>query len=172
VRGGLYRLVALGLAASLLPALALADTDGRVPERALAALAEIQRRGGDPPPGHVGGRSFHNRERRLPRGTYREYDVNPLRRGRPRDAERIVIEQRTGKAYYTGDHYRTFLPMNSSSGGSRKTAPRRRRSLVGLRPLGRRPEWNTRAARPGVSVVQKPGPWREPDASAQDPHRL
>jgi ribonuclease T1 len=26
--------------------------------------------------------------------------------------ERIVIEQRTGKAYYSGDHYRTFIPMN------------------------------------------------------------
>ncbi len=32
--------------------------------------------------------------------------------GRGRDAERIVIEQRTGKAYYTGDHYRTFVPLN------------------------------------------------------------
>ena len=109
---GLYRVVALGLALGFLPALALAGPDGKVPERALVVLAEIQSRGGDPPPGHVGGRTFHNRERRLPRGTYREYDVNPTRRGQPRDAERIVIEQRSGKAYYTGDHYRTFFPMN------------------------------------------------------------
>ncbi|TKB60833.1 MAG: hypothetical protein E8D52_01650 [Nitrospira sp.] len=65
-----------------------------------------------PLPGYVGGRDFQNRERRLPRGSYREYDVNPKRRGRGRDAERIVIERRTGKAYYTGDHYRTFVPLN------------------------------------------------------------
>jgi ribonuclease T1 len=32
--------------------------------------------------------------------------------GRSRDAERLVIEQDTGKAYYTNDHYRTFLPLN------------------------------------------------------------
>ena len=110
--GGLRRLVVLGLALGLLPGLVLADTDGKVPERAFAVLAEIERRGGDPPPGHVGGRTFHNRERRLPRGSYREYDVNPTRQGQRRDAERIVIEQRSGKAYYTGDHYRTFHPMN------------------------------------------------------------
>jgi ribonuclease T1 len=88
-----------------------ADTEPGVPERARATLAEIQRLAGAPPPGHVGGRTFQNRERRLPRGQYREYDVNPRRPGRPRDAERIVIEQRTGKAYYTGDHYRTFVPI-------------------------------------------------------------
>jgi ribonuclease T1 len=32
--------------------------------------------------------------------------------GHNRGAERIVIERRTGKAYYTGDHYKTFVPMN------------------------------------------------------------
>jgi ribonuclease T1 len=38
--------------------------------------------------------------------------VNPKDRGRSRDAERIVIEQDTGRAYYTGNHYRTFMPLN------------------------------------------------------------
>jgi ribonuclease T1 len=85
---------------------------GEVPRRAWDVLAEIQRRGGQPPPGHVGGRAFGNRERRLPRGVYREYDVNPKVAGRPRDAERIVIEQKTGRAYYTADHYETFVPMD------------------------------------------------------------
>ena len=75
-------------------------------------LAEIERRHGEPPPGHVGGRTFQNRERRLPRGSYREYDVDPKAPGRSRGAERIVIEQRSGKAYYTRDHYETFVPMN------------------------------------------------------------
>jgi ribonuclease T1 len=112
VTAGLYRLVVLGLALALLPGPVLADTEGKVPEKAYAVLAEIERRGGDPPPGHVGGRTFHNRERRLPRGSYREYDVNPTRKGQRRDAERIVVEQRSGRAYYTGDHYRTFHPMN------------------------------------------------------------
>ena len=48
----------------------------------------------------------------FPHGHYREYDVNPKIRGHSRDAERIVIEQDTGKAYYTADHYRTFTPLN------------------------------------------------------------
>ncbi|MBH0189024.1 MAG: ribonuclease [Nitrospira sp.] len=82
------------------------------PQKARDLLTLLQERRGVPLPGYVGGRDFQNRERRLPRGRYREYDVNPKLRGRSRDAERIVIEQRTGKAYYTGDHYRTFLPLN------------------------------------------------------------
>lgn len=82
------------------------------PQKAYDLLKQLEGRGGTPPPGYVGGRDFQNRERRLPRGYYREYDVNPKIRGRRRDAERIVIEQRTGKAYYTGDHYRTFVPLN------------------------------------------------------------
>ena len=86
--------------------------DGDVPERAREVLAEIQKRNGEPPPGCVGGRVFGNRERRLPRGSYREYDVNPKKPGKSRGTERIVIEQRTGKAYYSRDHYETFTRMN------------------------------------------------------------
>jgi len=83
-----------------------------VPRRAWDLLAEIRQRNGEPPPDHAGGRAFQNRERRLPTGVYREYDVEPRRPGRPRGPERIVIEQRTGRAYYTGDHYVTFVPMS------------------------------------------------------------
>ena len=82
------------------------------PQKAYDLLKQLQERGGIPLPGHIGGRDFQNRERRLPRGSYREYDVNHKRRGCGRDAERLVIEQQTGKAYYTGDHYRTFVPLN------------------------------------------------------------
>ncbi len=82
------------------------------PGKAYDLLKQLEERSGRPLPGYIGGRDFQNRERRLPRGYYREYDVNPKIRGRGRDAERIVIEQRTGKAYYTGDHYRTFVPLN------------------------------------------------------------
>src|SRR6516164_7185496 len=93
---------------------AQADADKRlaaIPREAWDVLDEIQARHGEPPPGYVGGRVFQNREGRLPRGSYREYDVHPKLAGRPRDGARIVIDQRTGRAYYTGDHYRTFQPM-------------------------------------------------------------
>jgi ribonuclease T1 len=84
------------------------------PQKAYDLLARLQARYGEPLPGYVGGRGFQNRERRLPPGHYREYDVNPRMRGRSRDAERIVIEQDTGRAYYTGNHYRTFTPLNAT----------------------------------------------------------
>lgn len=82
------------------------------PPKAKAVLEAVRKRHGEPLPGYVGGRSFQNRERRLPPGQYREYDVNPRIPGRNRGAERLVIEQATGKAYYTDDHYLTFTPMN------------------------------------------------------------
>lgn len=81
-------------------------------QKAKDLLEAIQQQGGKALPGYIGGRKFQNRERRLPPGHYREYDVNPKVRGRSRDAERIVIEQDSGRAYYTGDHYRTFIPLN------------------------------------------------------------
>jgi guanyl-specific ribonuclease Sa len=83
-------------------------------QKAKNLLEAIRQHGGKALPGYVGGREFQNRERRLPRGHYREYDVNPKVRGRSRDAERIVIEQDTGRAYYTGNHYRTFIPLNET----------------------------------------------------------
>lgn len=86
--------------------------EAEVPQKAREVLAEIQKRNGEPPPGYVGGRVFGNRERRLPRGDYREYDVNPKKPGKSRGTERIVIERRSGKAYYSRDHYETFTPMN------------------------------------------------------------
>ena len=82
------------------------------PQKAKDLLEAIQRHEGKALPGYIGGRRFRNRERQLPPGHYREYDVNPKIRGRSRDAERIVIEQDSGRAYYTGDHYRTFMPLN------------------------------------------------------------
>jgi len=84
----------------------------RAPAKAYALLEALQRRNGEPLAGYVGGKVFQNRERRLPRGRYKEYDVNRKVPGRSRDSERLVIEQDTGKAYYTDDHYRTFFPLN------------------------------------------------------------
>ena len=83
-------------------------------QKAKDLLEAIQQHGGNALPGYIGGKVFQNRERRLPPGHYREYDVNPKVRGRSRDAERIVIEQDTGRAYYTGNHYRTFIPLTET----------------------------------------------------------
>ena len=83
-------------------------------QKAKDLLEAIQQHEGNALPGYIGGRTFQNRERRLPRGHYREYDVSPKIRGRSRDAERIVIEQDTGRAYYTGNHYRTFIPLTET----------------------------------------------------------
>jgi ribonuclease T1 len=99
-------------AVSAPPATAPAVAAPEVPAHAQEVLAEIERRRGEPPAGYVGGRRFENRERRLPRGAYREYDVHPKVPGRDRGPERIVIDQRSGKAFYTRDHYRTFIPLN------------------------------------------------------------
>ena len=83
-----------------------------IPPVARDTLKAIEARHGEPLPGYVGGRNFQNRERVLPRGRYREYDVHPKVAGKNRGAERIVINQANGKAYYTADHYRSFIPMN------------------------------------------------------------
>ncbi len=83
-----------------------------IPSVARETLQAIEARHGEPLPGYVGGRNFQNRERVLPRGRYREYDVHPKVAGKNRGAERIVINQANGKAYYTADHYRSFVPMN------------------------------------------------------------
>jgi dienelactone hydrolase len=65
--------------------------------------------------GYEGGRTFQNLERNLPRTdrggrkiNFREWDVNPLRQGVNRGAERMVTGS-DGSAYFTGDHYRTFI---------------------------------------------------------------
>ena len=75
-------------------------------------LVAIEARHGQPLEGYVGGRLFHNREGRLPAGRYREYDVHPRTPGQDRGPERLVINQATGRAYYSSDHYRTFVPLN------------------------------------------------------------
>jgi ribonuclease T1 len=91
---------------------ARSDIAATIPLAARDTLKALEQRHGQPLPGYVGGRSFLNRERALPRGRYREYDVHPKVPGKTRGAERIVIDQGTGKAFYTADHYRSFVPMN------------------------------------------------------------
>jgi ribonuclease T1 len=83
-----------------------------VPAKAAKALQVLQyvRENGQAPEGYVGGRVFENREGRLPDGgDYREFDVDP--HNGQRNAERIIVDWSTKKAWYTGDHYQTFIPM-------------------------------------------------------------
>lgn len=82
-----------------------------VPAKAYDTLRYIQTRGGNAPPGYQGDTVFENREGRLPPGQYKEYDVDPRMSG-GRNAERLVINQRTGQAYYTRDHYETFVSIS------------------------------------------------------------
>lgn len=80
-----------------------------VPAKALQVLQYV-RETGHAPEGYVGGRTFENREGHLPPGgDYREFDVDP-HHGQ-RNAERIIVDWNSKKAWYTGDHYRTFIPM-------------------------------------------------------------
>src|SRR5262249_5099933 len=81
-------------------------------ERAREVLAAIEAGGGQPLAAQVGGRLFQTREGRLPAGRSREYDLSPHTPGRDRGPERLVIDQGTGRAYYSADHYRTFVPIN------------------------------------------------------------
>jgi ribonuclease T1 len=64
--------------------------------------------------GYEGGRNFGNFEKRLPQRDdkgrqirYREWDVNPLKRGVNRGAQRLITGS-NDTAYYTDDHYKTF----------------------------------------------------------------
>lgn len=84
-----------------------------VPAKVADVLAHIDRHG-EAMDGYVGGRGFVNAERLLPqtdrqgrRIRYREWDVNPLRPGVNRGAERLVTGN-DGSAYYTRDHYESF----------------------------------------------------------------
>ena len=94
------------------------QTSTDAPARVLATLVEID--AGRWPdsanaPGTKGGITFRNSEGRLPavgagggRVVYQEWDVNAKKNGQGRDAERIVTGN-DGSAWYTLDHYDTFV---------------------------------------------------------------
>lgn len=123
------------LAAGLVCAAALLLPSGCGPQAAAPAPVQIQAAVQDPipvharetlayvrqhgyaPPGYVGGRVFGNYEGQLPRYNlkrkrieYREWDVRPRAEGRNRGSERLVTGN-DGRAWYTADHYRTFLEV-------------------------------------------------------------
>jgi ribonuclease T1 len=83
--------------------------DSQIPTKASQVLQYV-RENGKAPDGYEGGRVFENREGRLPAGgDYREFDVDP--HNGQRNAERLIVEWSSKKAWYTGDHYQTFVPM-------------------------------------------------------------
>ncbi|MCM2249979.1 MAG: hypothetical protein NDI58_05365 [Geothrix sp.] len=123
--GGLVALVALLAPVACGPetpppaapqALAEVAPKDPVPVHARTTLAYIQQHR-YAPPGHLGGRVFGNYEGLLPRYNdrrkrieYREWDVHPRAEGRTRGAERLVTGS-DGRAWYTPDHYRTFIEV-------------------------------------------------------------
>lgn len=69
------------------------------------------------PPNYVGGRIFQNREKKLNtvdgignKITYKEWDVHPKVKGQNRGAERLITGS-DHSAYYTLDHYQTFIKI-------------------------------------------------------------
>jgi ribonuclease T1 len=89
---------------------------GNVPTKALKVLKYV-RENGVAMDGYVGGRKFGNYENLLPKKdasgrkiNYQEWDVNPKIQGKNRGAERLVTGS-DGKAYYTDDHYGSFVEV-------------------------------------------------------------
>jgi len=87
-----------------------------IPSYAIEVLQHI-RSTGKSPSGYVGGRTFQNREKRLPQKNdsgskikYKEWDVHKKVKGKNRGAERLVTSKED--AYYTKDHYRSFIHIN------------------------------------------------------------
>jgi len=71
------------------------------------------------PENYTGGREFRNLESKLPehdaQGSirhYREWDIYPHRRNRGRGPKRIVTTDEEQRAWYTPDHYKTFVEMH------------------------------------------------------------
>lgn len=89
---------------------------GNVPTKALQVL-KYARENGIAMDGYVGGRRFGNFENLLPKNdasgkriNYQEWDVNPKTQGKNRGTERLITGS-DGKAYYTNDHYRSFVEV-------------------------------------------------------------
>lgn len=58
------------------------------------------------------GGQYYNREGELPSGdTYHEYDVYPRSCGAARDAARIIVDDYTGRVWFSPNHYTDFYQL-------------------------------------------------------------
>jgi guanyl-specific ribonuclease Sa len=86
-----------------------------IPENARNVSEEIKLKNGVTPQGYKGGKIYNNQPvnggQKLPGGVnYKEYDIYPYVKGQNRGAERIVIGD-NGTAWYTNDHYQSFIQI-------------------------------------------------------------
>ena len=84
-----------------------------IPDKVMKVLKHVDDKG-EAMEGYEGGRNFGNFEKILPmnddknrRIKYREWDVNPLKKGVNRGPERLVTGS-DGSAHFSDDHYKTF----------------------------------------------------------------
>ena len=87
----------------------------KTPGRAGRLLSHVRKKG-SPPKHFKGGSKFRDDQGALARqggsGKYKKYDIAPKSpKGIKRTSERIIIDQETGQAWYTPDHYKTFIPI-------------------------------------------------------------
>lgn len=92
---------------------------GQIPQKVYDVLTYV-RTNGRAMDGYVGGRRFGNFENHLPRSdtdgrpiSYQEWDVNPKVQGRNRGTERLITGS-DGRAWYTTDHYNTFVEVKQN----------------------------------------------------------
>jgi ribonuclease T1 len=95
---------------------AFRSRSGQVPQKVYDVLTYV-RANRHAMQGYVGGRRFGNFENHLPRSDadgkpirYQEWDVNPKVRGRNRGTERLITGS-DGRAWYTNDHYNSFVEV-------------------------------------------------------------
>lgn len=91
---------------------------GYVPQKAYLVLSFIKEKN-KAPDGYVGGRQFGNYEKHLPdrdaagnKISYREWDIQPKVEGQNRGSQRLVTGS-DGRAWYTPDHYNSFIEVKS-----------------------------------------------------------
>ena len=92
------------------------STQETIPPKVREVLAYV-REHNRAPAGYVGGRKFGNYENHLPKTTpqgqriqYQEWDVNPKKENQNRGAERLITGS-GGRAWYTRDHYNSFVEV-------------------------------------------------------------
>ncbi len=85
--------------------------ESKIPSGAKNVLQRIEQGGGNALEGYTS-KTFQNKEGLLPKGgNYIEHDIKPFVNETERGLERIIIDTNTGKAWYTPDHYETFIQI-------------------------------------------------------------